>query len=508
MIAAQPSAEAGGSTGDLGPALASLADVLEAFSLDLPGFGSAERVRSEAVRDIREHLLPRLHDREAPLVVACFGATGTGKSVIVNSLAQAKVGTPGAIRPSTSTTVVWAHRDHGARYWREFMRQVRERAGSTVETILGDDPVTRMLTLVDTPPFDHVADDGRVVARDVLAITDLCVFVSSALRYADADAWTFMRLVQRRGVPMLFVLNRLPASPPDRQALVEDYASKLAAAGLLLDADPALIFAVREQQVDLQHGGVPATAVAPLRRELEELTDLTLRRRLARQATQGAVVDLADRVRPLAGAVATAEARARGLAAAIEDPYRRAGEALLERLERGPLPADRATLAHLVTNLAGTAAQEAAAGWERSDAGVALLERSGGALWRHGSGTHDDAEAAVARWAGTVEQAVGERAPRRMRARRRRRVAQAVSTAALGGSSPVPETVERAFGSADGRQLVAWATDALASELAAVLSRDAGRFLAALGGTERLAEAASALTTAAERVAAAAKALE
>ncbi len=500
-----------GAATELGPALEDLAGVLAGFELRLPRPGAAalEGIRADAVRDIRDHLLPRLADRDAPLVAAFFGATGSGKSVVVNGLAQERVGTPSPVRMSTRRAIVWAHRDHARRYWREFLRQVRERVGPAVETIVGDDPLTRSLTLVDTPAYD-LAEDGRVVARDVLAITDLCVFVSSAMRYADAGAWEFLALAQRRGVPTLFVLNRLPADPRQREAIQADYAARLGAAGLLLEPDPALVFAIAEQPTDPVHGGVPPGAVAGLRHELAELADGDLRRRLARQATRGAVLDLARRVAPLGEALTAERAAAAELAGAVERSYQSARADLARRIDEGELAAGdpgRAA-AYLVTHLAGTAAQEAAAAWDADPVGRALLERTAGELWRHAPDTHEQAARTYDAWAARAEEATVRDLAGRALSRRKRRVAAGVKIAVLAGTVASAAGLAAAFGSADAAATtVRRAREELVAELGGVLSRDAARFTAALGGPPAPA-GDDAITAVVERVTIAAKGLE
>ncbi len=498
---------------EIGPALEELANLLDTFELRLPFPGAEEReeTRATAVHDIRDHLLPRLADRDAPLVAAFFGPTGVGKSVVVNGLAQERVASPGPVRPSTVRPVVWAHRDHAARYWREFLRQVRERIGPAVETIVGDDPLTRSLTLVDTPPLDHRSHDGALVARDVLAITDLCVFVTSALRYADAASWEFLELVQRRGVPLLLVLNRLPGDARYREEIVADYAGRLEEAGLLLAPDPALIFAIPEQATDSVHGGVPPSAVAGLRNELEELTDRDLRSRLARQATRGAVLDLAQRVEPLGDALAEDRAKAAELAAAADRTYGAARKGLTERVAGGELAADdpAEAAAHLVTHLAGTAAQETAGAWEADDVGRALLDRAEGTLWRHAPETHDEAAHAFASWVNRIAESAVEAVPGRARARRRRRVAVAVQVAVLAGSNAAATGLTGVYGSAErASDAVQEAREALVSELAAVLERDARRFASIIGNHADPPAASDTLPTAVERVTIAAKGLE
>lgn len=495
-------------TTELGLALEDLAGLLDGFELRLPRPGAAalEGIRSGAVRDIREHLLPRLADRDAPLVAAFFGATGSGKSVVVNGLAQERVGNPSPVRMSTRRAAVWAHRDHARRYWKEFLRQVRDQVGAAVETVVGDDPLTRSLTLVDTPAYD-LAEDGRVIARDVLAITDLCVFVSSAMRYADAGAWEFLALAQRRGVPTLFVLNRLPSDPVQREAIHADYAARLGAAGLLIEPDPGLIFAIAEQQTDPVHGGVPPAAVAGLRDELAELTDGDLRRRLARQATRGAVLDLAERVAPLAGALAAERAAAAELAGTVEHRYQAARSALADRVDEGELAAEvpGVAAAHLVTHLAGIAAQETATAWDGDPAGRALLEGAARELWRHSPDTHEHAARAYDAWTAGVEEAAVEGLPGR--SRRKRRVAAGVKIAALAGSVASAAGLAAAFGSADAAAgAVRRARKDLVAALGSVLEHDASRFADALG--PQAAPEDDGITLGVERVTIAAKGLE
>ncbi len=496
---------------ELGLVLDDLAGVLDSFELRLPRPGAAEleRTREGAVRDIREHLLPRLADRDAPLVAALFGATGSGKSVVVNGLAQDRVGNPSPVRMSTRRAIVWAHRDHAQRYWREFLRQVRERVGPAVETIVGDEPLTRSLTLVDTPAYD-LTENGRTVAHDVLAITDLCVFVSSALRYADAGAWEFLALAQRRGVPTLFVLNRLPPDPEQRDAIQADYAARLGAAGLLLEPDPALILAIAEQPTDPVHGGVPPGAVAGLRRELEALTDGDLRRRLTRQATRGAVLDLAQRVAPLAGALAAERVAAAELAEVVADSYATARAAVASRVDEGELAAAAPgqAAAHLVTHLAGIAAQQAATAWDADPAGRALLQRAAGELWRHAPDTHQRAARAYDAWAARAEDAAVEGLPGRSRSRRQRRVAAAVKIAVLAGSVASAAGLAAAYGSADAaKAAVRRSRESLVAELAGALDHDGARFAAVLGAAPP-APTDDAITPAVERVTIAAKGLE
>jgi len=228
--------------------LARLGELLASAPLRLPtpDRAAALAIRDSIERTIREYLVPRLADPDAPIVAVVAGPGGTGKSTLVNSLAQDRIGNTGVKRPTTVDPVLWAHRDHASRYWSEFVARVRQRMGPAVEVVIGDDQLTANLTLIDTPPVDWTSPDGRRPALDVLALADLCVFVTSPTRYADAAPWEFLQEVRWRGIPLLFVLNRLPEDPDEQTALVEDLAAHLYARELLLEPDPSLLFAVAE----------------------------------------------------------------------------------------------------------------------------------------------------------------------------------------------------------------------------------------------------------------------
>ena len=77
----------------LRPRLEQLAALLESAQLGLPTSGrdDAERARLAIVRTIKEYLIPRLDDPEAPVVAAVIGPSGTGKSTVVNSLANDRI---------------------------------------------------------------------------------------------------------------------------------------------------------------------------------------------------------------------------------------------------------------------------------------------------------------------------------------------------------------------------------------------------------------------------------
>lgn len=462
--------------------LEDLAAQLESFDFRLPGPSrdSRERARAELVRSIREYLLPRLLDPDAPVVAVIVGPTGSGKSVMLNSLAAELASPPGALRPTTRAPVVWTSRRNLRRYESGFLAGLAGR--SDLRIIAGADPLTEQLTLIDAPDFESVYPDSRQVGEEVLAVADLCIFVASALRYADAAAWEFLQQVRQRGLPILFVLNRLGSDPESRKAIMSDFAQLLKERDLLLEADPSLIFDVSEQVVYPRRGGLHADAVSGIRRELALISDPNLRRQVVRQSTEGAVADVIERVGNVAREIEADHAAIRTLRTLVDEAYATelgatqalaAEGALVEatgRLEKEVIAQE---VAAALSRRAGIAAQAAAAAWDRTAEGSALLAVTE-SLWRHGPETHELAVGECEAWIDGVEQSLVGTIGRA--GARRRAAATSAVTVLNGAGEPGSSRTE------PNPRAVHAAGQGLTEVIAAVFAFDADRFVALAEG--------------------------
>jgi len=397
----------------LRPSLERLAATLNEVEFTLPTAGreEAERVRSTVVRTVTEYLLPRLDEPDAPVVAAVIGSSGTGKSTIVNSLANDRISDVGPLRPTTRSPVLWAHRDHGGRYWTEFVARVRERVGSAVEVVIGDDDLTKQLTLIDTPPAEYLAPSGRSPAVDALALADLCVFVTSPTRYADISAWDFLREIRWRGVPMLFVLNRLPPDRDQAIALLNDFAARLHGNGLLLEPDAAMVFGVGEAVGDRWHGGLDPASVGALRNELGSVSNTGYRKTLVAMTAFTTGRNVVDRCRFLLEELDEVSDVSNVLEAATDDAYAAQLAEIKTLLREGELSdvaihnswSEAAVdLTAIVTRRAGVAAQETANAWLGHDTGAKLLQGEGTSLWRHTEDTSWDVQGRLEEWEKTL----------------------------------------------------------------------------------------------------------
>src|SRR5262249_32219195 len=135
-------------------------------------------------------LVSRLLDRleplrvrwEAPLVVATFGGTGTGKSSLVNALVGAEVTAAGKERPTTRQPILLAHPDTDL--------SQSQTPHDRVKIIRSDQPLLRDIILLDCPDPDTSESDtestnlGRL--HELLPLCDVLLYVSTQQKYRSA----------------------------------------------------------------------------------------------------------------------------------------------------------------------------------------------------------------------------------------------------------------------------------------------------------------------------------
>jgi energy-coupling factor transporter ATP-binding protein EcfA2 len=211
------------------------------------------------------------------LVVALVGPSGTGKSALFNVLAGADIAEVGTLRPTTKDTEVW--------------------------------PIgSRGLVLIDTPPFD--ADPDTVI--HTIDRTDLAVLVLTPDRYADLTVRDLIHELDRRGVPTVLALNRVPGDPALAAAITVDVIASL----------EGEVTIVPESRSGALEGGMLRDRIASLGR-----SETVARRDL------GAVVFIEDQIEIVAQQIEDRDAR---LDALLDTAERTLADA---RFERGSLAA-------------------------------------------------------------------------------------------------------------------------------------------------------------------------
>lgn len=121
----------------------------------------------------------RLRHGTAFTVVAVAGATGSGKSSIVNRLAGSELSTASVRRPTTAVThaVVWGDADADSLLdWLEISR--RHRLDDAASELDG-------LVLLDLPDHDSTAVEHRMEVDRLVALVDVLIWVTDPQKYAD-----------------------------------------------------------------------------------------------------------------------------------------------------------------------------------------------------------------------------------------------------------------------------------------------------------------------------------
>jgi len=162
-------------------------------------------------------------------VVGLFGATGSGKSSLLNALVGAEIARSHVRRPTTSEPLAVIWEPTGAVPLLDWLEVRDRRTGDTPI-----DPRATMLVLLDLPDFDSVEIAHREVAERLAGQVDVLVWVVDPQKYADAVLHAdFLAHYSRHGAVTLVVLNQidlLPAGEVGR--VVESLRGLLAADGL------------------------------------------------------------------------------------------------------------------------------------------------------------------------------------------------------------------------------------------------------------------------------------
>jgi energy-coupling factor transporter ATP-binding protein EcfA2 len=267
--------------------------------LELAPTNEAARERARQLRDHLEGFVrPRAADIDAPLLVLLLGPTGAGKSSLLNTIAGAEVSRAGVLRPTTREAILYASEGDA----KQILSGSRLRLVAADRIVHALAPATSSgVAVIDAPDIDSVERDNRLLADILLEASDLCIFVTTATRYADLVPWQVLRRAQERGLPLVVLLNRIPRDARDREDVLADARRLLSEAGMREDDETLDLIAVTEGEVDSKINGLTRESVRPLLDRIEQLaSESTERRRMALDALAGAIGGLAPLVHTVA----------------------------------------------------------------------------------------------------------------------------------------------------------------------------------------------------------------
>ena len=304
--------------------------------LRLPSADEARTAASQVATQLKDYILPRLADIEAPLLAVVGGSTGAGKSTLVNSLVGRVISPAGVIRPTTKSPVLVtsASDEHWFADGRILPGLVRTTGTADRPNqlrIVVEPSLPEGLAILDAPDIDSIVAQNRELAAQLLDAADLWLFVTSAARYSDAVPWEFLTTAQARSAAMAVILDRVP--PQAMEVVPHDLRRLMDAQGLAKTP----IFTVPETAVDTD-GLLPDDSIAPVRSWLAGLAaDASSRRKVVLQTLDGAVGAVTEKATLVANAADEQMAAVKDLQGDVEAAFREAGRQVSAQASDGSL---------------------------------------------------------------------------------------------------------------------------------------------------------------------------
>ncbi|MEE8601615.1 GTPase domain-containing protein [Euzebya tangerina] len=247
-----------GSTGSLMAAL----DALRQELVGLPLTGTTPSARRAArARDAVANLISKAVEPSAaaspPLRVAVVGATGVGKSTLLNALSGSPVATVSAVRPTT-TAPVWVTAS-GQRS----RDSAPHLAGVDVVQAPGLPPGLMLVEVPDPGPGLTALVPTGPEGDPVLPLDawDVHLVVTSTTRYGDQTLWERLAELRDAEADVVIVMTKVAAGRPG--TIHQDLRRKARALGLgdveiLSGSDPATVLSALSDRLDRRRGVSPA----------------------------------------------------------------------------------------------------------------------------------------------------------------------------------------------------------------------------------------------------------
>jgi energy-coupling factor transporter ATP-binding protein EcfA2 len=306
-----------------------------AGALEIAAVPARKRI-AQLREHVARHVRPRAVSLDAPLLVLVLGPTGAGKSSLFNALVGRRASATGVLRPTTRELVALARPQD--RF--SLVREGGPLAGIEEERLrlVVDDAAPEGLVLIDAPDVDSVEHANRALTDRLVEAADLAVFVTTATRYADRVPWEVLGRVRDRGLPLVVIVNRMPADMTDRNVVMDDLRRLLADAGIVdgrrrIELD---LIGVPEGALDLQNDALDRRAIEPLLERISSLaSNKQSRLELAARALAGSLAGLEPQLRAVGEDLVHTAIDAERLRRLATDAFERELGTLRDELARG-----------------------------------------------------------------------------------------------------------------------------------------------------------------------------
>ncbi|GAA2171567.1 50S ribosome-binding GTPase [Agrococcus versicolor] len=174
------------------------------------GVGRIDDADVDAIRAVLAGAASRRALSSEHTVVGLFGATGSGKSSLLNAVVGQELARAHVRRPTTSEPLAAVWGAEGSDALLDWL-QVTDRR-HVDEPFAGDASLS--LILLDLPDFDSVAPEHRAIAERLAGQVDVLVWVVDPQKYADAVLHhAFVAPLRSHGAVTAAVLNQVDLLP-------------------------------------------------------------------------------------------------------------------------------------------------------------------------------------------------------------------------------------------------------------------------------------------------------
>jgi len=144
------------------------------------------------------------------LTIMLLGATGGGKSELLNALAGQTIATSHHLRPTTTNPTIYMHEDVQPRRLYEYGAELGEMATITGAAKIHQRPELRNKVIIDAPDIDSYRTEHRDLVLRLLPLVDVALYVVTPFSYKDDLGWTLV-LRERGRRAFAFVMNKWDA---------------------------------------------------------------------------------------------------------------------------------------------------------------------------------------------------------------------------------------------------------------------------------------------------------
>lgn len=183
---------------------------------------------------LAERARGRVSRSEHHVVVGLFGATGSGKSSLLNALTGQELSPVAVRRPTTGQPVAAIVTGPGEGV-ESGAHELLDWLDVTERHIVSPDDAEPGLVLIDMPDFDSVEREHRLTAERLSELVDVVVWVSDPQKYADRVLHTdFVQQFTAHNAVTVAVVNQIDRlDDADADAVLTSFANLLAEDGLL-----------------------------------------------------------------------------------------------------------------------------------------------------------------------------------------------------------------------------------------------------------------------------------